>query len=72
MAFTCKFCGYKNNEVKGGGAIPPCGQAITLHITSEQDMKRDVLKGDSAMLVLPGIDLELSHGSLGGVYVNKF
>ena len=68
MAFTCKFCGYKSNEVKGGGAIPPKGQAITLHITSEDDLKRDVLKGDSAMLLLPGIELELSHGSLGGVY----
>lgn len=22
MAFTCEQCGYRNNEIKGGGAIP--------------------------------------------------
>ena len=68
MAYTCQFCGYRSNEIKGGGAIPARGQKIELTITSEIDLKRDVLKGDSAALQLPGIDLELQHGSLGGVY----
>ena len=68
MAFNCQFCGYRSNEIKGGGAIPPKGQKIELTIGSEQDLKRDVLKGDSAALHLPSIDLELQHGSLGGVY----
>ncbi len=68
MSFHCVHCGYRTNEVKGGGAIPEFGQQIELNITSENDFKRDVLKGDSAALYLPAIDLELSHGSLGGVY----
>ena len=68
MAFNCQFCGYRTNEVKGGGAIPAMGMQITLTINSEEDMKRDVLKGHSAMLIIPQMDLELSHGSLGGVY----
>ncbi len=68
MAFTCKHCGYKTSEVKGGGAIPPMGQSITLRIESATDLKRDILKGDSAMLQIPELDLEVSHGSLGGLY----
>ena len=68
MAFNCVFCGYRSNEVKGGGAIPAKGQRIELTITGPSDLKRDILKGDSAALKLPSMDLELSHGSLGGVY----
>ena len=68
MAFTCAFCGYRTNEVKGGGAIPAKGTQISLTVGSEEDLKRDVLKGQSAMLLIPEIELELSHGSLGGVY----
>jgi zinc finger protein len=29
---------------------------------------RDCLKADSAMVMLPELDLELSHGTLGGLY----
>jgi len=68
MAFSCTFCGFKTNEVKGGGAVPEMGTQLTLTVGDWDDMKRDVLKGDSAMLQVPEIDLELSHGSLGGVY----
>jgi zinc finger protein len=68
MSFNCLFCGYRTNEVRGGGAIPAKGMQITVTVGCEDDMKRDVLKGYSAMLQIPEMDLELSHGSLGGVY----
>eukprot|EP01041_Mallomonas_annulata_P012141 gene12141-25479_t len=61
MAFTCSSCGFRNSEVKAGGAV-------TLRITSIEDLKRDVLKSDSSMINIPELDLELQHGSLGGVY----
>jgi hypothetical protein len=40
MAFTCSQCGYKNSEVKGGGAVPTFGTEVTLRVTSEADLKR--------------------------------
>lgn len=44
MAFKCDQCGYKSNEVKSGGAITEHGLRLTLHVTNEADLKRDVLK----------------------------
>ena len=72
MAFSCDHCGYKNNEVKGSGAVPDRGEKITLVIPVNDDMPsnldRDILKSDSAALAIPECDLELMGGSLGGVY----
>ena len=71
MAFNCEVCGFKTNEVKAGGAIPPQGERITLvadKMTDPGVMERDVLKSDSASVRIPEIELEMAHGSLGGAY----
>lgn len=68
MSFTCKVCGYRNNEVKGGGAIPSKGTQITLTVACEADMHRDVLKSDSCAVNIPCVELEMQNGSLGGTY----
>ena len=45
-------------------------QAIrtTLSVRSESDLKRDLLKSDTASITIPEIDLELVAGTLGGKY----
>ena len=68
MGFSCAFCGFRTNDVKGGGAIPRLGTTVTLVVTDLDDLKRDVLKSDSAMVTIPELELELGHGTLGGVY----
>ena len=68
MAFTCEQCGYKSSEVKAGGAVPTYGTEVTLRATTVADLKRDVLKSDSAMVRIPELDLELQCGTLGGQY----
>lgn len=68
MAFTCAHCGYKSSEVKAGGAVPTFGTQVTLIATSIADLKRDVLKSDSAMVMIPELGLELQCGTLGGQY----
>lgn len=68
MAFNCSSCGFRNNEVKGGGAVPDKGSEVTLRVQNLDDLKRDVLKSDSAMVIIPEIELELQHGTLGGLY----
>lgn len=68
MSFTCEKCGYRNSEVKGGGAVPKLGCAATLTCVDAGDLSRDILKSDTAYVAIPELDLELAHGSLGSVY----
>eukprot|EP01029_Cantina_marsupialis_P027597 TRINITY_DN773074_c0_g1_i1.p1 TRINITY_DN773074_c0_g1~~TRINITY_DN773074_c0_g1_i1.p1 ORF type:complete len:535 (+),score=210.96 TRINITY_DN773074_c0_g1_i1:91-1695(+) len=71
MAFCCDYCGFRECEVKSGGGIPPMGRTITLDVTPETaavDLKRDVLKSDTAGLEIPELDMDLVCGSLGGMY----
>ena len=70
MSFNCEQCGYRSNEVKGGGAVPPHGERITLHVDCHEPhvLDRDVLKADSAYVAIPEIELEMAAGSLGGIY----
>ena len=70
MAFVCDKCGFRTNEIKGGGAVPKMGERITLKVNpNEKDvMNRDVLKADSAYVAIPEIELEMAAGSLGGIY----
>lgn len=71
MSFICDSCGFRSNEIKAGGAIPPQGERIILQVDKSKDpeaLDRDVLKSDSACVNIPEIDLEMVHGSLGGLY----
>mmetsp|Transcript_17079 Transcript_17079/g.36838 ORF Transcript_17079/g.36838 Transcript_17079/m.36838 type:complete len:533 (+) Transcript_17079:1-1599(+) len=68
MCLLCEQCGYKSNEIKGGGAIPRFGTKITLHVKHMQDLAREVLKSDTAGVSVPDLDLELEEGGLDGMY----
>lgn len=66
MAFVCEHCGYRNNEVKAGGAVSKFGRRYELSVRNGEDMTRDVLKSDTSTLFIPEIDLHLTQGTLGG------
>eukprot|EP00768_Dysnectes_brevis_P006958 gnl/Dysnectes_brevis/568_a627_3299.p1 GENE.gnl/Dysnectes_brevis/568_a627_3299~~gnl/Dysnectes_brevis/568_a627_3299.p1 ORF type:complete len:484 (-),score=152.62 gnl/Dysnectes_brevis/568_a627_3299:101-1513(-) len=68
MAAKCEDCGFKSIEVKSAGAIAPNGRRTVLHVRDPSDLSRDVLKSDSASVVIPELELELSPGTMGGVY----
>jgi zinc finger protein len=68
MSMLCENCGYKSNEIKGGGAIPKFGTRITLLVQSADDLAREVLKSDTAGISIPELDLELAEGGLDGLY----
>lgn len=44
MATTCDLCGFRSQEVKSGAGIEPTGIRLTLHLTDESDLSRDILK----------------------------
>ncbi|KAK8797803.1 hypothetical protein WA171_005334 [Blastocystis sp. BT1] len=71
MSFVCDFCGFRTNEIKAGGSIPKQGQRLILRTDSEhlgEDLRRDLLKSDTATVYIPEINLELESGTLGGLY----
>jgi len=68
MSLHCVHCGYKSNEVKGGGSIPKFGTKILLRIDTPADLAREVLKSDTAGIEIPELEMELDEGGLDGVY----
>ncbi|TIC49729.1 hypothetical protein E3Q04_04280 [Wallemia mellicola] len=66
MSTNCEHCGFKDNEVKAGGAISEKGKRITLKVEDEEDLSRDILKSEHAGLNIPEINLVLEPGTLGG------
>jgi len=66
MSFSCTTCGWKSNEVKTGGGISPMGRRITLRVENEEDLSRDVLKGDTAAVIIPVVDLNFQGGNSSG------
>lgn len=68
MAFTCEHCSAKSSEIKTGGEIGELGKCITLDVSEQDDLRRDVFKSESARIMIPEIELELEYGTLGGKY----
>jgi zinc finger protein len=68
MSMLCELCGYRSNEIKGGGGIPKFGNRITLCVKSMDDLAREVLKSDTAGIEIPEIELVLDEGGLDGLY----
>ncbi|KAK9457293.1 ZPR1 zinc-finger domain-containing protein [Dipodascopsis uninucleata] len=66
MSTVCDSCGYKSNEVKTGGEIPPMGKRITLKVDDPEDLARDILKSETCGLEIPELNLDLTPGTLGG------
>jgi zinc finger protein len=81
MGFDCQNddCNYKTNEIKGAGPIPPKGRLLGLSVKRkgsipeqprafEMDMNRDVVKSNTAGVNIPELEIEITPGSLGGMY----
>lgn len=73
MSSRCEECGWRDVEVKGGGAVPAKGTLTTLRYDpssphAARDMTRDVIKGDTASIAIPELELQVEGGSLGGLY----
>ena len=66
MSTACDHCGYRSNEVKTGGAVPAKGKTITLQVRTREDLARDILKSESAVLECPELQLRVEPGTMGG------
>ena len=66
MSTVCEHCGYRSNEVKTGGEVPDKGKVIELQVRTREDLARDILKGESAVLECPELQLRVEPGTMGG------
>jgi zinc finger protein len=66
MSTVCDDCGYRSNEVKTGGEVPEKGRRITLKVRTKEDLLRDILKSESAVLLCPELQLRVEPGTMGG------
>lgn len=58
MSTNCHDCGYRDTEVKSGGATSEKGRKITLKVEDTDDLSRDILKVSHFLF----FSLLLSHG----------
>jgi len=70
MAFTCDECGFRSNEVQSGGAIQELGCRIEYHISNGEDgvkdLDRQVVKSDSATIIIPDLEFEIPPSTQRG------
>lgn len=52
MSTNCHDCGYRDNEVKTGGAISDKGRRTILKVEDSEDLSRDILKVRRLRLLL--------------------
>lgn len=67
MANSCDSCGYNDFDIKSAGAISDHGIEVILKVEEPEDLRRDVIKGEAAKVIVPEIGLEVDTVSLGGV-----
>eukprot|EP01111_Echinosteliopsis_oligospora_P015386 TRINITY_DN6078_c0_g1_i1.p1 TRINITY_DN6078_c0_g1~~TRINITY_DN6078_c0_g1_i1.p1 ORF type:complete len:449 (+),score=135.59 TRINITY_DN6078_c0_g1_i1:47-1393(+) len=58
MAFTCPHCGYKSNEIQSS-QIQDKGVKYQLQIRNKKDLNRQVVKSDTATILIPEIQFEI-------------
>jgi len=68
MCTDCQYCGFRDSEIKPGGATADYGVQIELKVTTPEDLTRDVLKSDHAAVIIKELDLMTDHGTLGGKF----
>ena len=61
MSTNCHSCGYRDNEIKSGGAIADKGRKITLKVEDNEDLSRDILKVNS-FSAYSAVFLDLTDG----------
>lgn len=63
MSNACEVCGYRSSDVKAGGGVSEKGSHIILDVSEQDDLRRDVIKAESASICIPEADLEVTTGA---------
>ena len=67
MAFECPHCGYRNNEIQSATSVQELGAQHRIHISTKEDLSRQVVKSESASVKFEELDFEIPPGTQKGV-----
>ena len=62
MSFYCEHCHFKNTEIQPAGRIQEQGAKYTFKLDSLEDMERQIVKSDTAVLRIEDLDIEVPPG----------
>ena len=62
MSFYCEHCHFKNNEIQPAGEIQEQGSKYAFKLSSLDDMERQLVKSDTAILRIEDLDIEVPAG----------
>ena len=68
MAFECPHCNFRNSEVQFAGQLQPqgCRLALRLEEGDAEALNRQVVKADSATILIPELQFEVPPESQRG------
>ncbi|TPX38526.1 hypothetical protein SeLEV6574_g07752 [Synchytrium endobioticum] len=67
MAFECPHCAFRSSEVQSAGMIQEHGERLTCRIESEEDLNRQVVKSETAIVRIEEADFEIPASTQRGV-----
>ena len=62
-SFSCDHCQFKNNTMKSAGQIQEKGTKYTFRIETQEDFRRQVVRGDNGIVRIEDIELETPPAS---------
>ncbi|CBZ55643.1 hypothetical protein NCLIV_060680 [Neospora caninum Liverpool] len=68
FSFLCQNCGGRHSEIKAAGAFGAVGRRWILNVETAEDLNRDVLKSDTAIVEIPSLDFSMRGGVQGGEF----
>jgi len=58
-SFTCPHCGHSDSSLINAGSVQDRGVKITLKVTKTEDLRRMIVKSDTACVKIPEVELEI-------------
>lgn len=62
MSFSCPSCHFQNSEIQSAGEIQQRGVRYNFKPDCVQDLQRQIVKGDSCVIKVEDVDLEMPAG----------
>eukprot|EP00002_Diphylleia_rotans_P013348 TRINITY_DN2608_c0_g1_i1.p1 TRINITY_DN2608_c0_g1~~TRINITY_DN2608_c0_g1_i1.p1 ORF type:complete len:489 (-),score=114.03 TRINITY_DN2608_c0_g1_i1:144-1610(-) len=60
MSFACPHCHFRNNEIQSASAIQDLGCRYTVRVSKPEDLNRELVKSESATVMIPELEFELT------------
>lgn len=59
LAITCPLCSFRDSQILFTGRMPSKGKKFIFELKSSQDLDRQIVKSDHALIYVPQLELEI-------------